>query len=85
MQALGFQFPWTTIFRFCAQRLWEIITNNLLVPGKFMGTLFFLRGGAIQGDGRPNKTRGASLKGEWGGGEPGCLRLHGSDSDFLLP
>ena len=30
---------------------------------------FFLRGGANQGDGRPNETRGASLKGEWGGGE----------------
>ena len=68
MQALGFQFPWTTIFRFCAQRLWETITNNFLVPWKFMGTLFFLRGGANQGDGRPNETRGASLKGEWGGG-----------------
>ena len=50
-----------------------------------MGTLFFLRGGANQGDGRPNETRGASLKGEWGGGKPGCLRLHGPDSDFLLP
>ena len=47
--------------------------------------VFFLRGGANQGDGRPNETRGASLKGEWGGGKPGCLRLHGPDSDFLLP
>ena len=48
---------------------------------------FFLRGGANQGDGRPNETRGASLKGEWGGGggKPGCLRLHGPDSYFLLP
>ena len=44
MQALGFQFPWTTIFWFCAQRLWETITNNFLVPGKFMGTLFFFMG-----------------------------------------
>ena len=50
-----------------------------------MGTLFFLWGGANQGDGRPNETRGASLKGEWGGGKPGCLRLHGPDSYFLLP
>ena len=44
MQALGFQFPWTTIFWFYARRLWETITNNFLVPGKFMGTLFFFMG-----------------------------------------
>ena len=49
-----------------------------------MGTLFFLRGGVIQGADRGNETRGASLNGGGGGGQ-GCLRLHGPDFDFLLP
>ena len=37
-QALGFQTPWITIFRFHAQRSWE---TNFLVPWKFMGTHFY--------------------------------------------
>ena len=37
-QALGFQFPWKTTFRFCAQTSRETISNNILVPWKFMGT-----------------------------------------------
>ena len=31
-QALGFQFPWKTIFQFCAQLSWETNSNNFLVP-----------------------------------------------------
>ena len=30
-QALGFQIPWKTIFRFRAQRSWEPICNYFLV------------------------------------------------------
>ena len=37
-QALGFQFPWKTIFQFGAQISWETNSNNFLVPWKFMGT-----------------------------------------------
>ena len=29
--ALGFQFPWKTIFRFRAQRSWETISDNFLL------------------------------------------------------
>ena len=31
-QVLGFQFPWKTFFQFRAQRSWETISNNNLVP-----------------------------------------------------
>ena len=31
-QALGFQFPWKTIFQFSAQISWETNSNNFLVP-----------------------------------------------------
>ena len=31
-QALGFQFPWKTIFQFRAQISWETNSNNFLVP-----------------------------------------------------
>ena len=41
LQAWGFQIPWTTIFRFCAQKSWETIGNNILVWWKFMGTHFY--------------------------------------------
>ena len=37
-QALGFQILWMTIFWFHAQRSWETIPNNFLVPWKFKGT-----------------------------------------------
>ena len=85
MQALGFQFPWTTIFWFCAQRLWETITNNFLVPGKFMGTLFFFYG-EVRTKETADQMRPEEQvsRGSGGGGKPGCLRLHGPDSDFLL-
>ena len=44
MQALGFQFPWTTIFPFSAQRLWETITNNFLVSWNSWEPCFFFYG-----------------------------------------
>ena len=34
LQALGFQIPWITVFQFRAQRSWETIGNNFLVPWK---------------------------------------------------
>ena len=41
LQAWRFQIPWTTVFRFRAQRSWETIGNNFLVWWKFMGTHFY--------------------------------------------
>ena len=72
MQALGFQFPWTTIFRFCAQRLWETITNNFLVPWKFMGTLFFY--GEVRSKETADQTRPEEQVSR-GSGEGGETRL----------
>ena len=72
MQALGFQFPWTTIFRFCAQRLWETITNNFLVPWKFMGTLFFY--GEVRSKETADQTRPEEQVSR-GSGEEGETRL----------
>ena len=59
-----FQIPRKTIFRFCAQRSWETICNNFLVPWKsmethllnvfnFLSQIFFLGTGSH----KPNNTK----------------------------
>ena len=40
-QALGFQIPWITIVRFCAQRSWETVSNNFFVPWNLIGAPFY--------------------------------------------
>ena len=82
MQALGFQFPWTTIFPFSAQRLWETITNNFLVSWNSWEPCFFFYG-EVWSKEPADETRPEEQVSTGGG--LGCLRLHGPDSDFLLP
>ena len=83
MQALGFQFPWTTIFPFSAQRLWETITNNFLVSWNSWEPVFFFFYGEVWSKEPADETRPEEQVSTGGG--LGCLRLHGPDSDFLLP
>ena len=39
---IGGHFPWRAIFQFPAQRSWETISDNFLVPWKFMQTSYLL-------------------------------------------